>query len=47
MAVDAVKSVHVSSLKTAASHSHVTTPRDWSATLEQDMALLRASVEVL
>lgn len=46
MAVDAVKFVRGSSLKTAASHSHVTTQRDWSAILEGDMAPLRASVEV-
>ena len=46
MAVDAVKCVHGSSLRTAARNSHVTTQRDWSATLEGDTALLRASVEV-
>lgn len=46
MAVDAVKFVHGSSLKTAAKHSHATTQRDLSATLEGDMALRRASVEV-
>ena len=45
-AVDAVKSVLGSSLKTAAGHSHVTTQRAWSATLEVDLVLLRASVEV-
>lgn len=46
MAVDAVEFVLVSSSRTAARRSHVTTQRDWSATLEGDMALLRASVEV-
>lgn len=44
--VDAVKFVLSSSLKTAARHSHVTTQRDWSATLEVDLVLLRESVEV-
>lgn len=45
-AVDAVKSVRSSSLMTAASCSHAITQRDWSATMEVDTALLRASVEV-
>lgn len=45
-AVDAAKFVLGSSSKTAAGHSHVTTQRDWSATLEVDLVLIRASVEV-
>lgn len=44
--MDAVKFVRGSSLRTAARHSHVTTQRDWSATLVGDMALQRAYVEV-
>lgn len=46
IAVDAVKFVLGSSLKTAVRHSHVTAQRDWNATLEVDLIFLRASVEV-
>lgn len=46
MPVNAVKFVHDSSLRTVAELSHVTTRRGLSATLEEDTALLRASVEV-
>lgn len=45
-AADAVKFVHGSSLRTAARHSHATTPRDSSATLEEELILVGASVEV-
>lgn len=45
-AVDAVKFVRSSSSRIAARRSHATTQRDWSATLEEELVLLGAFVEV-